>query len=111
MLLRLEAVHVHRQLCRSDNICKINKFPAHELGAIAKVEVLAQGVGLPASTLFDTRTSPETGGPIKIEKPPAAAACGLLQQKMPIQKNRLHPGKQWVPTIKMAPAGLDHSDF
>src|SRR6516162_944974 len=49
MLLRLEAVHVHRQLGRSDDICEIDKSPTLKLGAIAKVEVLTQCVSLPAS--------------------------------------------------------------
>src|SRR5438876_3909237 len=109
MLLRLEAVHVHWQLGRGDNICKIDKFPACELGAIAKVQVLAQRVSLPASTLFNTRTPPETCGPIEIEKPPAAAARRLLQQKMPIQKNRLlrvsneYPRFKWPQRVWIIP--------
>src|SRR5215472_9139498 len=111
MLLRLEAVHVHRQLGGSDHIRKVNEFPARELGAIAKVEILAQRVRLPASALLDARTSPETGSPIEIEKPPATAARGLLKQEVPVQKDRLHPRQQRIPTIQMPPAGLDHSYF
>ena len=94
MLLGFEAVHVDRQLGRSDYVGKVNKFPARKLGAIAKVQVFAQCVSLPAATLFDTRTSPETGGTIEIEKPAAAAARSLLKQEMPIQKNRLHASQQ-----------------
>ena len=86
MLLRFEAVHVHRQLRRSHDVGKINEFPARELGAIAKIEVFAQRIVLPASALLDTRTSPETGGSIEIKKTAAAAARSLLQQKMSIQK-------------------------
>ena len=84
MLLRLEAVHVHRQLGRGDNVCQINKLPPRELRAIAQIQVLAQRISLPASTLLDTRTSPKPGRPIEIEKTPAAATCSLLQQEMAI---------------------------
>ena len=94
MLLGFEAVHVNRQLGRSDHIGKVNKFPARKLGAITKIQVFAQRVSLPASTLFDTRTPPETGGTIEIEKPAAAAARSLLKQQMSIQKNRLHARQQ-----------------
>src|SRR5206468_8915029 len=111
MLLRLETVHIHRQLGRSDHVGQINKFPARELRAIAKVEVLAQRISLPASTLFDTRTPPETGGSVKVEKTAAAAAGGLLKQKVSIQKDRLHAREQRIPTIQMAPASLDHPYF
>ena len=111
VLLGLEAVHIDRQLGWRNNICKIDKFPASKLGAIAKVEVLAQRICLPASTLFDTRTPPETGGSVKVEKTAAAAAGGLLKQKVSIQKDRLHAREQRIPTIQMAPASLDHPYF
>src|SRR5206468_1134375 len=39
MLLRLETVHIHRQLGRSDHVGQINKFPARELRAIAKIQI------------------------------------------------------------------------
>src|SRR5436190_451905 len=58
-----------------------------------------------------TETPPETRGPIEIEKPAATAARGLLKQKVPIQKNRLHSREQRIPTIQMPPTGLDHSDL
>jgi hypothetical protein len=58
MLLRLETVHVHRQLRRSDDVGKINELPARELRAIAQIEVLAQSIILPASALLDARTAP-----------------------------------------------------
>src|SRR4051812_15804618 len=88
MLLRLEAVHVHRQLRRRHNVCQINEFPSCQLSAITQIQIFAQGVRLPASTLLDAGSAPKTGCPIEIEKAAAAAACGLLQQKMAVQKNR-----------------------
>ena len=99
MLLRLEAIHVHRQLGRSHDVRKIDKFPAYELGAIAEIEILAQRVILPASALLDTRTSPESGRSIEIEKTAAAAASGLLQQKVSVQKDRLHAREQRITAI------------
>src|SRR6059036_1051357 len=111
MLLRLEAIHVHRQLGRSHNVRKIDKFPARQLGAIAEIEILAQRIILPASALFDTGTPPETSRSIEIEKPAAAAARGLLKQKVSVQKDRLHAREQRIPAIQMSPAGLDHSHF
>src|SRR5439155_21959540 len=111
MLLRLEAVHVYWQLCWSDDIGKINKFPACKLGAIAEIEVLAQGIVLPASTLFDTRTPPEASSSTKIEKSAAAAAGGLLKSEMSIQTDRVHARQQRITAIQMPPGGLDHCYF
>src|SRR5215510_4729439 len=111
MLLRLKAVHIHRQLCRSHNVRKINKFPAGKLGPVAEIEVLTQRVILPAPALLDTGAPPEAGRSIEIEKPAATAARSLLKQKMSIQKNRLHASEQRITAIQMSPAGLDHSHF
>src|SRR5215831_52990 len=111
MLLRLEAIHVHRQLRRSYHIGEINEFPPRQLSPIAQIEVFAQGIILPASALLDAGTPPQPGRPIKIEKSAAAAARDLLKQKMPIQENRLHACEQRIPPVQMPPARLDHSDL
>ena len=99
MLLRLKSVHVHWQLSRSHNAGQKNKFPALKLSAIAQVEIFAEGIVLPASALFNTRAPPKTGGPVKVEKAATPAASGLLKQKMPIEKDCLHAGKQRIPAI------------
>src|SRR6266536_3345000 len=77
MLLRFEAVHVHRQFRRSHHIGEENKFPAHELRAITKIEIFGKRVVLPAARFLDARTAPETGRPIKIKKASTSAARGL----------------------------------
>src|SRR5207249_11459671 len=90
MLLRLETIHIHRQLRRSNNIGEINKLPARELSAITQIEIFAQRVVLPAAALLNAGTPPQACGPVKIEKSAASAARRLLKKQMPIQKNRLH---------------------
>jgi hypothetical protein len=49
--------------------------------------------------LLDTRTSPESGRSIEVEKPAAAAASGLFQQKVSVQKDRLHAREQRITAI------------
>src|SRR5437867_2235294 len=97
MLLRFKPVHVHWELSGRYNIGQVNKSPAHELGAIAEIEIFGQSVMLPATSFLDAGSSPETGGSVEIEKSAAPAARGLLKQKMSIQKNRLHAGEQRIP--------------
>src|SRR5439155_26654887 len=105
MLLRLEAIHVHGQLGRSHNVRKIDKFPAYELGTITEIEILAQCIILPASGLLDVVKSPESGCSIDIEKTAAAAASGLLQQKVSVQKDGLHARVQRITAIQLPPWG------
>src|SRR4030095_5260995 len=111
MLLRLEAIPVHPQVRRAHKGRKRDKFPTCELGTIAKVEIFAQRVVLPASALLDTRTSPQSGGSIEVEKPGAAAASGLFQQKVSVQKDCLHAREQRITAIQVSPASLNHSHF
>src|SRR5256885_10826285 len=66
MLLRFKPVHVHWELSGRYNISQINKFPAHQLGAIAQVEILSESVMLPATSFLDAGASPQTGGSVEI---------------------------------------------
>src|SRR5215467_11192456 len=65
---------------------------------------------LPSPALLDTRTPPESGRSVEIEKPTATAARGLFEQKMSIQENCLHTGEQRIAPIQMSPPRLNHSD-
>ena len=94
MLLRFEAIHVHRQLGRSHHVRQEDKAPAGELCAIAQIEIFAKRVMLPATGVLDTGFPPQAGCAVKVEKAPTAAARGLFQQQVAIQKHRLHPGEQ-----------------
>src|SRR5206468_3303031 len=48
-LLRLERVHLDRQLRRRDDVLQIDELPALELRAIREIHVLGQGVVRPAA--------------------------------------------------------------
>jgi len=109
MLLRFKPVHIHWKFSGGYNVRKKDKFPTDKLGAIAEIKIFAERVVLPAASLLDTGTPPETGRSIEIEKPAASAARGLLEQEMAIQKDRLHAGEQRITAIQMAPSRLDHS--
>ncbi|MEY2601540.1 MAG: hypothetical protein QOJ36_859 [Verrucomicrobiota bacterium] len=111
MLLGFETVHIHRQFGGSNNVGKENKFPTGQLRAIAKIEILAKRVVLPAASLLDTRAAPKTGRAVEIKKASASTARRLLKQKMAVQKHGLHPRQQRVASIQMTPPGLDHADL
>ena len=111
MLLRFEAVHVHRQLGWGHYIRKKNEFPADELRAIAQIQIFRERVVLPAARFLDARAPPKTSRSVEIEKAAAPAAGGLLEQKMSVEKHRLHAREQRIAAIQMPPARLDHADF
>src|SRR5712691_9277969 len=109
MLLRLESIHVHRQFRRRDHVGEKNKFPARELRAVTKIEIFAKRIVLPAAGFLDAGAAPKSGGTVKSKETTAAAARGLLEKKVAIEKHRLHARKQRVAAIQMAPSRLDHS--
>src|SRR5689334_5621086 len=68
MLLRLEAVHVDRQLRRRNDIRQENELPAGQLRAITEVEIFGQRVVLPATGFFDAGAPPKSGRAVEIEE-------------------------------------------
>src|SRR4051812_1743695 len=111
MLLRLESVHVHGQLSGCDHVCQKDKLPARQLSAIAQVEVLRQRVMLPSPCLFDARFPPQARRAVEVKEASAPAPRRLLQKEMAVEEHRLHPGKQGITSVEVAPSCLNHSDI
>src|SRR5262249_54482108 len=93
VLLRFETVHVYRQFGRRDDVGQENKFPTGQLRAVAKIEVFAKRIMLPAPRFLDAGLPPQTSGAVEIEEAPAAATRGLLEDEVTVQEHRLHAGK------------------
>ena len=110
MLLGFEAVHLGGQLGGRDEVGQVNEFPALELGAVAEVEVLGEGVVLPAAAALDAGAPPEAGRAVEIEEAPGAAAGGLLEHEVAVEEHGLDAGEERVGAVEVAPAGLDHAD-
>jgi hypothetical protein len=84
VLLRLEAIHVHWQLGRCDDVGKENKFPSRQLRAITQIEIFTEGVVLPAAGFLDACAAPKAGRAVEIKKASASAASRLLEQKVAV---------------------------
>jgi hypothetical protein len=93
MLLRFERVHFHRHFGRRDQVGQEQKLPAAQLRAIAQVEIFGEGVVLPAARFVDARPAPQTGGAVEIKETTAAAAGGLLEEKVAVEEHRLDAGE------------------
>src|SRR5215211_8142324 len=111
VLLRLEAIHIYRELGRRDDVRQENEFPARKLRAIAQIEIFRQRVMLPTARLFDAGAPPQASSAVEIEKPAAPASRRLFEQKVTVEKHRLDACQQRIGAIQMTPAGLDHPDL
>src|SRR4051812_10438681 len=96
MLLRLERVHLDRNLRRRDDIGQEDEPPASELGAIAQIEIFGQRVVLPAAGVGDDDASPDTCGAVEVEEPSGTIASTVLEHEMAVEQNRLDLREQGV---------------
>src|SRR5580700_2096579 len=110
-LLRLEAVHIHRQFGSALNFRQVKKFPALQLRAVRKIGVFREGVVLPAAGGINRRAAPNAGGPIKVEKCSPARAAAMLNYEMPIEQNRLHARQKGIVAVQIRPPRLHHPDL
>ena len=110
VLLRLERVHLHRHFRRRDEIRHEHELPAPELRAITEVEVLGERVVLPAARIIDRRAAPDACRPVEVEETAAAMAAAVLEDEMPVEKDRLDLREQRVVLVDVAPPRLHHAD-
>ncbi len=89
-LLGLEGGHLDGKLGRALHILQVDETPAFELGAIAEVGILGQGVMLPAAGLVDGLAPPDAGGAVEVEKDAAARAGPVLENEVPVEQDGLH---------------------
>ena len=108
-LLRLDAVHLHRQLGRGLDLLQEDDPPVAQLGAEAQVQVLGEGVGPPAAGILDGAPPPDTGRAVELEEMVPCPAARLLDGEMDVQLQGLQPGEQRVVVVQVGPAGLDHA--
>ena len=111
MLLALESVHVHRQFGGGFHVVEENEAPAVELGAVAEVHVLGEGVVLPAAGVGDAGFPPDAAGAIEGEEAAGAVAGGLFEFEVAVEEHRLDAGQHVEGAVQVAPARLDHADL
>ncbi len=107
VLLVLEGVHLDRHFGQRDQVLQVDEAPALHLGAVGQIEVLRQGVVLPAPGIVDRGTAPDAGRAVEVEEAPGTAATAVLDDEVPIEQHRLHLRQQRVLTVDVAPACLD----
>ena len=110
VLLRLECAHLHRQLGRRHHVRQKDEPPAGKLSPVAQIQILGQRIVLPAAGRFDRGPPPDAGRAVEVEEASAAVPAPMLQHEVPVEEERLQPGKQRVAAVGVPPTRLDHAD-
>src|SRR5207249_4591687 len=69
----------------------IGETPARELRPVREIEVLGEGVVLPAARLSDALAPPQAGGAVEVEVAAGSLASGVLDPEVPVEEQRLDP--------------------
>lgn len=111
VLLAFEAVHINRKLGGSIDVVKEDEAPAFELGAVAEIHVLGEGVVIPTACVGDGGFAPDASGAVESEEASAAVARGLFELHVAVEEHGLDAGEDVVGAIEMLPARLNEADF
>lgn len=96
------------ELGRHPHLFQEREAPAGHLGPVADVQVLGEGVEVPASRILQGLPSPQPGRAVEVEEAPSPVPPRLLEEEVAVQKQRLSPGQPGVGLVQVVPAGLDH---
>jgi len=111
VLLGLEGVHLHRQFAGNLHLGQEEEALALQLGPVAQIQVLGEGVVLPAAGLADGRFTPDAGGAVEVEEAARAVAGGVLDDEVGFEEDGLDAGQKRVGPVEVAPAQLHHADL
>src|SRR5439155_18953543 len=110
VLLAFERGDLHGQLGRRYGPWKEDEAPARELRTVGEIEVLGQGVVLPAPGLLDAATPPDARGPVEVEEFSGEVSRGVFDEEMTVQQESLNAREKRVVAVEVSPASLDHPD-
>ena len=89
----------------------VNELPAPQLRPVTQVQILGEGVTLPAARISNSRFTPYAPRPIEISQQPGRIPATLLHGKMGVQTKGLQLGYQRKIFVQVLPAGLHNSHF
>ena len=109
-LLASICVDSDRELLGNRQTLDEDGSPAGELGPVAQVQVLGQGVGGPAPGLHDRGSPPDAGGPREVGQVTGAGPHRLLHPEVEIDHQGLESGENRVVPVQVFPARLHEAD-
>lgn len=96
------------QLGGHTDVVPQHEAPTRHLCAVADVQILGEGVRLPAPGVDEGLAAPQSRGPVEVEEAAAAVAPPLLQEEVSVKQECLRPGQPGVVLVEVVPAGLHH---
>ena len=109
-LLHQERAGRAREFGRDAHFVAQHETPSRHLRPVADVEVLGQRVVIPPTRVVERLSAPQPRRPVELEEPAATVSSPLLNQKVPVQQERLRAGQPRFVLVQVLPAGLDHAD-
>lgn len=93
---------------RHPHLFQESEAPAGHLGPVADVQVLGEGVEVPASRVLQGLSPPQPGRAVEVEEAPSPVPPRLLEEEVAVQQHRLGPGQPGIGLVQVVPTGLDH---
>ncbi len=108
ILLRAHSREILGELGGGDHVLAVDELPPGELSAVREIEILGEGVVLPAPRGEDRLAAPDAAGAGEVEEQPSAEARPVLHQMVTVEHQGLHPGQRRDVAVDVAPARLHH---
>ncbi len=108
VLLALSGGHLDRDLGRADDLRQKFHPPPLELGPIAQIQILREGVRVPPTRVVDGLPPPDPRGAIEVHEEPRPTPGSLLHPEVAVDPKALGQGEKGVISIDVAPTDLDH---
>ena len=107
LLLAQPGLGVGRQFARHADAGEEQRAPALHPAAIGEIEILGDGVALPAAAGIDRRALPDAAGAVEGQRMAGPAARRLLDAEMGVERHHLHLGERVLVRIEEVEARLD----
>jgi hypothetical protein len=101
--------HLHGDLCGRHHLGQEDELPALQLGPVGEVQILGEGVVLPAPGCCDGGAAPDAGRAVEVEEPPRPVARGVLDDEVAVEQDALHLGEGAESAVQVLPAHLHHA--
>ena len=107
-LLSKEGAQRPGKLRNHPDVLQVCKPPTLQLGAVADVQVLGEGIELPTPGFLQSGPAPHARRAVEVEEAPTPEAPPLFEGEVSVQEDCLSPGKPPVVFVQVVPSSLDH---
>src|SRR6516165_5837749 len=99
------------KLARHPNCVQVERPPACQLRAVAEVEILGQGVGLPPASRLNCAAAPDPAGAVEWDNAAGPAPRRLLDREVALQHHLLGAGHTILRRVQKIAARLNEGEI